>query len=107
MRAPGLVATMLSAMVQEHERGLGGWHAEWETLPELCSITAGALEGAAWLVPELRVDEGAMGRSLEATRGLFMAESVSMRLAEHVGRAQAHALVEEAAHRAVEQGGRC
>ena len=31
MRAPGLVGTMLSAMLQEHERGLGGWQAEWET----------------------------------------------------------------------------
>ena len=38
VRAPDLVATMLAAMLQEHERGLGGWHAEWETLPELpCS----------------------------------------------------------------------
>ena len=34
-RAPGLVATCSRAMVQEDERGLGGWHAEWETLPEL------------------------------------------------------------------------
>lgn len=29
-RAPGLVATMLAAMPQEHERSLGLWHAEWE-----------------------------------------------------------------------------
>ncbi len=29
IRAPGLVSTMLSAMPQEHERGLGGWQAEW------------------------------------------------------------------------------
>ena len=35
VRAPGLVATMLSAMPQEHERGLGGWQAEWDVLPEL------------------------------------------------------------------------
>jgi 3-carboxy-cis,cis-muconate cycloisomerase len=43
-RVPGLVSTMLSAMVQEHERGLGGWHAEWESLPEICTLTLGALE---------------------------------------------------------------
>ena len=43
MRVPALVSTMLAAMVQEHERGLGGWHAEWETLPEICALTAGAL----------------------------------------------------------------
>ena len=33
-RIPGLVSTLLTAMVQEHERGLGGWHAEWETIPK-------------------------------------------------------------------------
>ena len=37
VRAPGLVATMLSAMPQEHERGLGGWQAEWDVLPDLVS----------------------------------------------------------------------
>ncbi|HEX7954357.1 MAG TPA: 3-carboxy-cis,cis-muconate cycloisomerase, partial [Burkholderiales bacterium] len=42
-RVPGLVSVMLAAMVQEHERGLGGWQAEWETLPEICMLTAGAL----------------------------------------------------------------
>ena len=34
-RVPPLVSTMIAAMVQEHERGLGGWQAEWETLPEI------------------------------------------------------------------------
>ena len=32
-RAPGLVATMLGALVQEHERGLGGWQVEWDRCP--------------------------------------------------------------------------
>ena len=27
--APALVASFLAGMVQEHERGVGGWHAEW------------------------------------------------------------------------------
>ena len=38
LRAPGLVATMLGAMVQEHERGLGGWQAEWDTLRDLVLV---------------------------------------------------------------------
>ena len=33
-----LVATMLGAMLQEHERGIGGWHAEWDTLPEIVCL---------------------------------------------------------------------
>ena len=39
-RIPELVATMLTAMLQEDERGLGGWHTEWETLPEIVCLTA-------------------------------------------------------------------
>src|SRR5581483_5114275 len=31
-RVPGLVASFLSAMIQEHERGVGGWQAEWPIL---------------------------------------------------------------------------
>ena len=28
-QAPGPVATLLAAMVQEHERAAGAWHSEW------------------------------------------------------------------------------
>jgi 3-carboxy-cis,cis-muconate cycloisomerase len=104
IRVPGLVGTVFSAMVQEHERGLGGWHAEWETLPEICTLTLGSLERAAEFVPHLRIDEKAMRRDLDSTHGLLMAESVSMRLAEQIGRARAHALVEDAARKATERG---
>src|ERR1019366_4987406 len=38
-RVPGLVSTMLSAMVREDERGLGTWPSEWETLPEIFRLT--------------------------------------------------------------------
>ena len=32
--APNLVATILAAQVQEHERGVGGWQTEWLTFPD-------------------------------------------------------------------------
>src|SRR5438105_11841597 len=60
VRAPGLVATMLAAMPQEHERGLGGWQAEWPTLPELVSLTAGAARAAATMLEGLVVNETRM-----------------------------------------------
>jgi 3-carboxy-cis,cis-muconate cycloisomerase len=44
-RVPGLVATLLAAMVQEHERAAGGWQSEWGTLSELLTLTG---SGAAW-----------------------------------------------------------
>jgi 3-carboxy-cis,cis-muconate cycloisomerase len=99
-RAPGLVATLLSAMVQEHERGLGGWHAEWETLPQLCVLTAGALRQMAETIEGLELDEGRMRANLDATQGQILAEAVTMALGERIGRLSAHELVERACHHA-------
>jgi 3-carboxy-cis,cis-muconate cycloisomerase len=45
-QAPGLVATLLAAMVQEHERAAGAWHSEWKPLTDLLALTGSA---AAWL----------------------------------------------------------
>ena len=100
LRVPGLVSTMLTAMVQEHERGLGGWHAEWETLPEIVSLTAGALHHLTEIVPRLEVDAAKMRENLELTHGLIYAEAVTMALAKKVGRSQAHELIEVACRQA-------
>lgn len=103
-RAPGLVATMLAAMPQEHERSLGLWHAEWETLPELCCLVSGALAQALIAVPGLEIDAERMRGNLERTRGLVMAEAVSIALAQRVGREKAHHLVERCCREAVAEG---
>jgi 3-carboxy-cis,cis-muconate cycloisomerase len=100
VRVPGLVSTMLTAMVQEHERGLGGWHAEWETLPEIVSLGAGALRRMVEIVPNLEIDAERMSENLEATRGLIFAEAVAMALAEKMGKATAHEFVEGACEKA-------
>jgi 3-carboxy-cis,cis-muconate cycloisomerase len=96
VRAPGLAATLLSAMVQEHERGLGGWHAEWPVLPELFDLAAGALEHTHGIVAGLEVDAARMRANLDATQGQLFAEAVKIALAPHLGAPQAHALVEQA-----------
>jgi 3-carboxy-cis,cis-muconate cycloisomerase len=59
-RVPGLVATMLAAMEQEHERAAGAWQAEWGTITELLRLTGSI---AAWgrdLLEHLEVDDAAM-----------------------------------------------
>ena len=103
-RAPGLVATMFAAMPQEHERSLGLWHAEWETLPELCCLVSGALQQALLAVPGLEVDAARMLENLELTQGLVLAEAVSIALAQRIGRDAAHHLVEQCCRQAVQQG---
>jgi 3-carboxy-cis,cis-muconate cycloisomerase len=104
LRVPGLVSTMLNSMVQEHERGLGGWHAEWETLPEICIVTGGALRRMVEAVSSLEVITDKMRSNLGISSGLVHAEAISMALAEKIGREEAHALIEQASRRALEQG---
>jgi len=100
IRVPGLVSSLLMAMMQEDERGLGGWHAEWETLPDIVQLTAGAIHHLATIVPNLEVDVQRMRTNLDLTQGLIFAEAVSMALGEKIGRAQAHEIVEAACARA-------
>ncbi|MGE8359199.1 3-carboxy-cis,cis-muconate cycloisomerase [Pseudomonas sp.] len=100
-RAPGLVSTLLAAMPQEHERSLGLWHAEWESLPELCCLVSGALQQALVAVPGLEVDTARMGANLELTQGLVLAEAVSIALAQRIGRDAAHHLIEHCCRQAI------
>jgi 3-carboxy-cis,cis-muconate cycloisomerase len=83
-------------MVQEHERGLGNWQAEWETIPQIFNLCAGALEKTNELIAGLEVDTVQMSENLRLTQGLIHAEAVAMALASHVGKATAHRLVEQA-----------
>jgi len=100
-RVPGLVSTLFSAMPQEHERSLGLWHAEWETLPEICCLVSGSLQQARLLADGLEVDAARMARNFELTQGLVLAEAVSIVLAQRVGRDTAHHLLEQCCKRAV------
>jgi 3-carboxy-cis,cis-muconate cycloisomerase len=102
-RIPGLVSTMLTAMVQEEERGLGGWHAEWETLPEIVRLAAGAAQVMAETVPKLEIDAERMRQNLEVTQGLIYAEAVAVALSEKIGRSEAHQVLETACKQAQQQ----
>jgi len=100
-RVPGLLSTLFSAMPQEHERSLGLWHAEWETLPEICCLVSGSLQQALLIARGLEVDAGRMAHNLDLTQGLVLAEAVSIVLAQRVGRDTAHHLLERCCKRAV------
>jgi 3-carboxy-cis,cis-muconate cycloisomerase len=103
-QTPGLVATLLTAMPQEHERAAGAWHAEWRPLRELL-ITGGA--AVSWLGESLRtlvIDADAMRANLDRTGGLLLAERMSTALQPTLGRLKAHDLVEEASKIAMADG---
>ncbi|SDY85936.1 3-carboxy-cis,cis-muconate cycloisomerase [Acinetobacter kyonggiensis] len=100
-RVPALMSSMYQSMVQEHERSLGSWHAEWLALPEIFQLCAGALQRTVEVLQGLEVNSKNMQRNIETTQGLIMAEAVMMALAPKMGRLNAHHLVEKACKQAV------
>lgn len=97
---------MLDAMVQDLERATGPWHAEWIAIPESFILSAGALYQAKFMLSGLIVDEKAMAKNLDMTKGLIVAEAVMMGLAPHIGRQDAHDVVYDACRIVNEKGGR-
>lgn len=104
VRVPHLVGAMLAAAVQEHERGLGNWPAEWDTLPEIVLLAAGALHAMVETVAGLDVDAARMRANLDQSKGQILAEAVQMALAPALGRDVAHRLVRDASARALREG---
>lgn len=95
-RAPHLAATIVSGMVQEHERALGGWQSEWPTLAALCETLGSAVEAMAEVAPGLVIDLDAIQANMDATEAAVLAERATFLLAEKIGKEKAHALVEAA-----------
>ena len=103
-RMPGLTASFLNGMLQEHERSLGGWHAEWPTITASVQTTGAAVAALADAVAGLSVDPARMRANLGSTRGLIFSERAVMLLTPHVGRDVARALVAEAIRACAEPG---
>ena len=104
IRVPPLVATLLSAMVQEHERALGGWQAEWGTLPQIVELARASSAQMRIVLEGLHVDAGKMRANLDAGAGVLLAEAVSLALAAQLGRGLAKSRIEAAVQRAHEIG---
>jgi 3-carboxy-cis,cis-muconate cycloisomerase len=98
--APNLAATIVAGLVQEHERGVGGWQAEWPTFPALALVTSGALGATVEIAQGLEVDGERMRANLGATHGRIMAEAVSFALGAKIGKEEAHRILEEASRKA-------
>ncbi len=86
-------ASLMEAMVQDHERASGPWLLEWVALPEIFLAASGALYHARNFAAGLHLDEKRMRENLDATGGLISSEAVMMALAPHLGRERAHELV--------------
>jgi adenylosuccinate lyase len=86
---------MTEGLPQQHERDGRGWKAEWAALPEVCLLTAAALQTAVNLTGGLRVDAAAMRRNCERD-GYPASERALARLAPELGARRAQDLLQQA-----------
>jgi 3-carboxy-cis,cis-muconate cycloisomerase len=103
-RVQALAQTLYPAMVGEHERAAGAWHAEWEALSDALALTGGATAAVREVTEGLEVHPEKMRQNLDETGGMLMAENVTTVVADRLGRLKAHDLVEKAAQRAAGGG---
>jgi 3-carboxy-cis,cis-muconate cycloisomerase len=96
VRLPSLVSAFLAGMVQEHERAVGGWHAEWPTIASAVQTTGSALLAMADVAEGLEVFPDRMRENLERTKGTIFAERAMMLLSPRAGKEVAHQMVSEA-----------
>jgi 3-carboxy-cis,cis-muconate cycloisomerase len=99
-----LVAALLEAMIEDHERSSGPWEIEWIALPEIFMLSAGALAQTRFLVEGLQVNEKKMRANLDITNGLIMSEAVMMGLGAKMGRNRAHDVVYDVCREVVTTG---
>jgi 3-carboxy-cis,cis-muconate cycloisomerase len=97
-----LVGSQLTAMIQEHERGVGQMNIEWMVMPEAFILLSGSLKHTRFILENLWVDKENMKKNLSLGGGLLMSEAVMMGLAPIVGKERAHHLVYNAAIKALE-----
>ena len=98
-------ALALDTMVQEHERDMGAWQAEWEYVPRVCLLAASALSHSLRVAQGLRVDTARMRANIDLSDGLALSEPVMLELGQHIGRQEAHELVYRICMAVVENGG--
>jgi len=91
-------------MVQEHERAVGGWQAEWPIVASVVQSTGLAAASMAGVAEGLSVDSARMRANIEATEGVIFAERAMILLGTSLGRDVAHKLLEEATRKSVAQG---
>ena len=107
-----LLPVLYGSLIAEHQRPVGPWQSEWEALSDLLALAGSAAAQTSETVAGLEVHPEAMAANLDRTRGLLMAERVSLALAGAadgsggglIGRPAAKAAVEAASRRVVASG---
>ena len=100
-----LVVTALENIVLMHERDLTNSSSERIMLPHVFLVIDQMLEDTIFLLDHLGVDDNAIKRNLELSRGLILTEAVMVKLVEKgVHRHIAHKKLVELSRKAVTEG---
>jgi 3-carboxy-cis,cis-muconate cycloisomerase len=98
-----LLSAMHHAQIQEHERATHGWQVEWLTLPQMITLTGGALKHALYLAKNLQVDTTAMRANIARANDVILAEACVFALAKGMPRPKAEELVKKACQAVVSE----
>jgi 3-carboxy-cis,cis-muconate cycloisomerase len=96
---------LLAGMVQEHERAVGAWQAEWQAIGALLRLAGGIAARVRETVVGLDVSREAMARNLALTGGVLLSERVVLALSPGLGRPAALAAVQGAGDRSAASAG--
>jgi 3-carboxy-cis,cis-muconate cycloisomerase len=99
---PNIMASLLAAMPQEHERGLGNWQAELAQYPEVLLRSVAGAEALADLLEGLQFDPTRCRANIDALHGTVFSERLAALLIPKLGRSEAQALVTSMCREAVE-----
>jgi 3-carboxy-cis,cis-muconate cycloisomerase len=103
-RVQALAQTLYQAVIGEHERAAGAWHAEWEALSGALALTGGAAAAVREVTEGLEVYPEKMRQNLDETGGMLMAENVTTVVSDRLGRLEAHEIVGAASRRVADSG---
>lgn len=101
---PGVLAALLAAMPQEHERALGNWQAELAHYPDLLIQVRAASHALADLLEGLEFDEARCLDNLDALQGTIFSEGLAALFIAKLGRAEGQAAVAALCAHALETG---
>jgi 3-carboxy-cis,cis-muconate cycloisomerase len=100
---PHLVAQLLTAMKQEHERALGNWQAELAAWPRVFVHTYSAAAALAPLLEGLQVNAARCQENIDQLHGVLFADRLAQLFAEGIGKLEAHDLVADLSRRAIDE----
>lgn len=76
-RTPAMAATMLDSLDCRNQRGVGSWHAEWQTLRDLFAATASAISRIHASLDGIVVDTESMANNINTSTGVGEAPRIA------------------------------